>query len=421
MKTTFRKFTHLVAISAIILLQSCSDDDDAAVAPKVSTVDATEITFSSAKLGGSITSSGGAVILAKGIAFSTSPNPTVANDTTNQGEGKESFSVTLTELLPNTTYYARAYAINKAGTNYGQEFSFITQTGAPVVSLTMSNISYEKALATFLIDDIGASSITGNGFVYSDENTVPTIMDIMWPSNSAELTAEKLMTGLTPGTTYYFRAYAQNAQGRAYSDVIEITTLAIPQATDVDGNTYASVMIGDQIWMAENLRVTKFSNGDAIPTTASLNQNISAETTPQYQWAAGGDDANIPTYGRLYTSYVVIDNRNVCPSGWHVPTYAEFTILMAAAGNNGNKLKTVGTDEWNHNLGTNELNFDGVGAGVRLSNGTFNFFKTYSETWAATEYSATEHNNFMLYSQYNYIDQYWRDKSNGLSVRCLKN
>lgn len=420
MKTTLLRIGQWVAVSATVMfIQSCGEDE-VAIAPRVSTVNASEITFSSAKLGGSVISNGGANIVAKGIAFSTTANPTVANDTTNQGEGEEDFTATLTDLLPNTTYYARAYATNKVGTSYGEEFSFNTETGLAVVSLTMSNISYKKATASLSISDVGGSAIVNSGFVYSDNNATPTIMDIMWPSGSTELNVEKLMEDLTPGQKYYFRAFANNTQGTAYSNVIEITTLAIPQATDVDGNTYASVMIGEQIWMAENLRVTKFRNGDAIPTTTTLNQNISGEATPIYQWAAGGDDANISTFGRLYTSYVVIDNRNVCPTGWHVPTNSEFATLIASAGDSGNKLKTAGTDVWLHSGGTNALGYAAVGAGVRHSTGYPGFFKQYAETWAAAEHNATEHNTFMLYSQFNAIDQYWRDKKEGLSVRCLK-
>jgi uncharacterized protein (TIGR02145 family) len=111
------------------------------------------------------------------------------------------------------------------------------------------------------------------------------------------------------------------------------------QLTDKDGNIYNSVTIGTQMWITENLKTTKYSNGDAIPTTTL---DISLESTPKYQWAYGDDSTNIATYGRLYTWYAVIDSRNICPTGWHVPTDAEWETLKTNLGGDtiaGGKLK----------------------------------------------------------------------------------
>ena len=92
---------------------------------------------------------------------------------------------------------------------------------------------------------------------------------------------------------------------------------------DIDGNVYDNtVTIGTQIWMTENLRTTRYSNGDSIGTTTL---DISGESTPKYQWAYDGNESNVATYGRLYTWYAVTDSRNVCPVGWHVPSDAEWT------------------------------------------------------------------------------------------------
>ncbi|MBI5184900.1 MAG: fibrobacter succinogenes major paralogous domain-containing protein [Nitrospinae bacterium] len=87
--------------------------------------------------------------------------------------------------------------------------------------------------------------------------------------------------------------------------------------TDVDGNVYNTVTIGTQTWMKENLKVTKYRDGTAIPTTTA---DISAETSPAYQWAYNGDESNAAAYGRLYTWHAATDSRGLCPAGWHLPT-----------------------------------------------------------------------------------------------------
>ena len=94
--------------------------------------------------------------------------------------------------------------------------------------------------------------------------------------------------------------------------------------SDYDGNGYNTVKIGTQIWMAENLKTTHYLNGDAIPTKGG---NVDGETNPIYQWAYDTDNANVPTYGRLYTWWAVTDSRNICPSGWKVPSDADYATL----------------------------------------------------------------------------------------------
>jgi uncharacterized protein (TIGR02145 family) len=89
---------------------------------------------------------------------------------------------------------------------------------------------------------------------------------------------------------------------------------------DIDGNNYKTAAIGTQIWMVENLKTTRYNNGDSIGTINPITLDITTESTPKYQWAYDGNENNISTYGRLYTWFAACDIRNVCPSGWHVPT-----------------------------------------------------------------------------------------------------
>ncbi|MFZ3064200.1 MAG: fibrobacter succinogenes major paralogous domain-containing protein, partial [Nitrospirota bacterium] len=114
--------------------------------------------------------------------------------------------------------------------------------------------------------------------------------------------------------------------------------------TDIDGNVYNTVTIGAQVWMKENLKATKYRNSEDIPTTIA---DISGETSPKYQWAYGGNINNAAVYGRLYTWYAATDSRGLCPTGWHVPTNAEWTTLTDYLGTDpGGKMKEAGTAHW---------------------------------------------------------------------------
>jgi uncharacterized protein (TIGR02145 family) len=418
--TTFLKLAAaLFALTAT--LQSCTEEDDAASLPKVTTAVVTEISFGSATLGGTIESNGGAGIIAKGISYATHPEPTIADDTTNQGQGSEAFVSKLQDLTPNNIYYARAYATNSAGTSYGEEFSFGTEAGVPSITLTVSAAHYKKVNTEWTVTSEGASSVTNSGFCYSTTNAYPTTQDAFSAIGTADLSVQKVIEGLVPDTHYYIRAFASNTQGTAYSNMVEVTTLAIPTAIDVDGNSYAVVIIGDKAWMAENLRVTKYNNGDAIPTTAI---DLAGEATPKYQWAYNNDESNTPTFGRLYTNYTLMDDRKVCPSGWHVPTLDEMNNLIGHAGGlsgGGGALKATGTSVWiNPNTGaSNTTGFSAVGGGMRTQTGSFGLLKQVSYYQTATE-TTTGFNKVvqLLYDNNNVSTAGDVSRKLGLPVRC---
>jgi uncharacterized protein (TIGR02145 family) len=416
----------LMMLVATLLFQSCKTDE-VVIAPQVTTINATNITFNSATMGGTVKSNGGAEIKAKGICYATTAAPTIQGDTTNQGAGSQNFTSQITELLPNTKYYVRAYATNSAGTGYGEEFSFTTGAGLPSITLAVTNTTYKEIFANWTITAQGASAISLSGWVISTTNALPlTGTDVFTSFNTSATSLEKTITDLEIGKKYYVRAFAANGQGTAYSNVVEATTNSLPTATDLDGNVYGSVLIGTQIWMDKNLRVTKFSNGDVIPTTGTPTQNISAESSPVYYWSPDGNSANNSSYGLLYTSYVAADNRNVCPAGWHVPSNTEWTTLANYLGGTGlnstagSKLKATGLTYWNHNNGTNTTGFSAVGAGNRDQAGTYGFFKIYGELWSTTSHDALETKTLYLYSEFSNPDLYWRPKKSGLAIRCLK-
>jgi uncharacterized protein (TIGR02145 family) len=194
---------------------------------------------------------------------------------------------------------------------------------------------------------------------------------------------------------------------------------------DHEGHTYKTVKIGEQTWMAENLQVVTYRNGDSIGTTNPITLDLTQMgTTLKYQWPCQGDEAFVPTFGRLYTWDAVTDPRGVCPSGFHVPTDFEMAVLVAAVGDNptaGGHLKSVGLTHWAPpNTGaSNSSGFSGLPAGFRGNHGFFDF-ELYALFWTSTKQNTNQ--SYIWYLSFNYEDmlRYADDRKKGYSVRCLK-
>jgi uncharacterized protein (TIGR02145 family) len=195
--------------------------------------------------------------------------------------------------------------------------------------------------------------------------------------------------------------------------------------TDVDGNVYSTVTIGTQVWMKENLKTSKYNNGDVIGTTTPATKDITAEAIPKYQWACEGNEINVATYGRLYTWYTVTDIRGVCPTGWHVPTDAEWTTLTTYLGGDsvaGGKLKETGITHWTTpNTGaTNETGFTALPSGYRYLDGSIYNSGLIGFWWSSTEYSATDAYFSFMICYFSTLRRLYDNKKFGFSVRCLR-
>lgn len=276
----------LVLISVILV--SCKNED----LPVVTTAGVTSITTTSATSGGTVTDDGGAKITERGICWNTSGNPTLADSKTSDGTGTGTFSSSLKYLKPDTYYTLRAYAINRAGTGYGEEKSFVT------LKITIGSVN------------------------------------------------------------------------------------------DVDGNTYKTVRIGSQTWMAENLRTTKYNDNTPIPKIVN-NATWSTLNSPAYCWYNNDSAKYRSPYGALYNWYT-ITTRKICPSGWRVPSDAEWTILSDYLGGEilaGDKLKETGDSHWVVTSGaiTNETGFTAVPGGARIE-GIFGYLGKACAFWSSTEY-----------------------------------
>lgn len=234
-----------------------------ALGPVVTTNSAaTGITSSSAVLGGNVTSNGGSAVTARGICYATTQNPTTASSKVVSGSGNGEFSATLTSLVANTTYYARAYATNSYGTGYGAEVSFITsQMLAPTVATSSAiSITAISAVLGGNVTNDGNSAVTENGICYSTtENPITANTKVVIGSGTGSFS--KTVEGLKEGTTYYVRAYAINSIGTSYGTQISFTTtqLLLPTVTTADATTIAAttVVLGGNVTNDGNATVTE--------------------------------------------------------------------------------------------------------------------------------------------------------------------
>ena len=199
--------------------------------------------------------------------------------------------------------------------------------------------------------------------------------------------------------------------------------LTYGSVTDIDGNTYATIQIGTQVWMAENLRTTRYRNGDPIPnvTEAGKWTGLSSGAWCHYK----NDPKYEVPYGKLYNWYTVNDPRKVCPAGWHVPTDAEWTVLSDYLGDEsvaGGKMKSTGTEYWVYpNTGaTNKSGFSGLPGGFRSNLGGFYGLGSSGLWWSASESGAEVAWNRSLNGGNADVNRSNYGKRSGFSVRCLR-
>ena len=249
--------------------------------------------------GGEIPNDGGTMVTQKGICWSNVPYPTTADSKTIIGSVGTEFSSELSNLLSNTTYYVRAYAINNAGTSYGNQVSF-----------------------TFI-----------------GESTPPIYSE---------------------GSPISFGGY-----------------------------TYKTIIIGDQEWFAENLRTEVYANGDSILNFEKLGINQPYDSAG---WMPYQTDSLTELFGKRYTWYTTVDNRNVCPAGWHVPSNNDWAALSLFLGGDllaGNKIKTNIDSFWmekTNSMATNLSGFSGLPGG--LNAGGIGYCGAWWSTTSANIYRA---------------------------------
>jgi len=196
-------------------------------------------------------------------------------------------------------------------------------------------------------------------------------------------------------------------------------------ATDYDGNVYKTVQIGNQIWMAENLKTIKYNDGTAIPLITD-DEIWNSLNTPGYCWYDNDQTTYKNKYGALYNWYTV-DTKKLCPAGWHIPSNDEWITLIIFAGGDkiaGGKLKEAGIIHWNSpNFGAdNETGFTALPGGTRNDGGIFTSIGYAGFWWSSNEFDTNDLGAWGYDMDFgtSWVYEYGNGKYRGRSVRCIK-
>ena len=419
--------SNIVLLSIFILINNgCKKDNsnNPLLIPVIATSEVQNTTQTTSQCGGIIMNDQGEIIIAKGVCWSTNTKPTINDSVTNQGAGANSFTGTMKNLKPNTTYYVRAYATNKYGTGYGNIMTFTTKNPLLVPLITTSevrNTTQTTAQCGGIITDDKGEIISVKGICWST-NTKPTINDSVTNEGAGVNSFTSTMKNLKSNTTYYVCAYATNSDGTGYGNTMTFTTPK--DLTDIDGNVYQTVTIGTQLWMVGNLKVTKFNDGTPI---SLVTDDIawSNLATPGYCFYNNDESTYKKNYGALYNWYAVGTGK-LAPVGWHIPSDDEWTVLTDFLGGSniaGGKLKETGTTDWiSPNTGaTNETNFTALPGGNRGQNaGTFEEVGRGGFWWTSTDIDGYYSNFRSVGNNQIGVGRSGSLRINGLSVRCIK-
>jgi len=421
------------------------------VLPTLNTLKVSSITMTNSTGGGDILSDGGALITERGLCYSTSVNPTIANNKTTSGTGTGSFTCSIEGLEAGTTYYLRAFATNSKGTSYGDEISFTTfplgTTFKDFTSViyyfhptaggsypdnpyggirssvkTLTFAQHGKAETNFAVWDTVLCWITINGdnsIGFEVSNTWPYEVKLGDPNDASRISHFDPVTGKIYLYYYYTGASGNRIFWEEFTPVPEYGSI-----TDSDGNTYKTVTIGTQTWMAENLKTTKYNDNTDIQLVEDAS-SWGGLTTPSYCWY-NNDEASIKSvYGALYNWYTV-NTGKLCPTGWHVPTVAEWSALTDYLGDYtvaGGKLKEAGFTHWSspNKSATNETGFTALPGGSRNSS-EFVYIGFAGFWWSS---STNEYNNdyatpWLIYYSSSALNSSDALKQDGVSVRCLE-
>jgi len=436
--------------------------------PIVNTLDPTAIISNSATLQGHIHNEcfTSMPITSCGFCMDTVANPSVAG---NQQVYSTSFNLEdgdiyylVSNLQTGVTYHVRCFAINANDIYYGDDRTFIIDNNCNLLQVN-----------TFNVSNIGTYSATARFSVFSDDNCEISQCGVCWgtqPSLNLDSDTSITMTGsagehsltingLEPETIYYVQAFATNPAGTEYGQVVAFRTDAetgtdCGTLMDADSNVYHTVLLGTQCWMKENLRTTHYADGTEIPLGSA------ASTTEPYRYYPTGyydeniNFRNVPLYGYLYNWQAVMHGastsssnpsgvQGICPTGWHVPSSAEWTQLVDYLASDGFQCGSNSTsvsksmasmNGWNSSSTTcsvgndpsmnNASGFTAVAGGYNIGSSICSPIEDMAYFWTCTSLYGPVLNNFVYQRSISY-DSAEFSSGNGmknweLSVRCIR-
>ena len=305
---------------------------------------------------------------------------------------------------------------------------------AQVTTFPPASVGATGALCSGLVGQPGDSPVVARGICYGTDE----LPDLSGPSVAAAGSTgpfQVQLTGLQPGASYFARTFATNAQGTSYGNQVSFSArsadylnpaLTYGSVTDQEGNSYATIVIGAQEWMAENLRTATYANGDTIPNVTDAGQ-WAGSTTGAWCHYEHGAAYDIP-FGKLYNWYAAVDARNVCPTGWHAATEQEWITLADYLGGTdvaGGKMKSTGTIGSGNGLwiepntdATNESGFSALPGGSCSFDGAFYSNGSSGHWWSPTGGSVTAYRQLVTW--FGSIEGSGASQTLGYSVRCVR-
>lgn len=308
------------------------------------------------------------------------------------------------------------------------------------LTVTTTSVNVGSTTSATANGNVSGGNISERGFCYNT-STGPTINNDTARAGSGAGNFQRLLTGLSSGTTYYVKAYAIKSGTVYYGNELSFTTLTlgmpspgIGTVTDFDGNVYNTVTLGTQIWMVENLKTTRYRDGSLVPnvTDNSAWTNATSGAYCDYD----NNPANSIEYGRLYNLYAIKDSRNLAPAGWHLPNIGEWLTLMNYLGGGGiagGRMKEAGFTHWDSpNMGAdNSSLFTALGSGYRVYGSTPQFYNLKRRViwWSSSSsYSGSPSFPFINAIILDYNNASWSMQQGsigggtayGYAVRCIK-
>ena len=295
----------------------------------------------------------------------------------------------------------------------------------------------DLVLETRAVTDITATTATSGGNMTNKRDIELRSRGICWSISENPMLEDSRtdegrgkggfrsnLKGLAPGKVYYVRSYAIKENDTIYGNIVSFTTDSLGEVTDIDGNKYKTIALGLQIWMADNLKTTRYNDGTAIPYVTDAGKWASL-SGPGFCWYKNSESTFKPMYGAIYNWYAINDNR-LCPEGWHVPDNTDWDHLADYLGgwnSAGGKLKVKGDAYWSTpNTGaTNEYMFSALPGGLRYLDGEFRDFGFGGYWWSASEQSAERAFFRHIFYEEVSLFRFDNDKRNGFYVRCIKN